>query len=191
MSVDLPLKLSPSDRRREQFALNVALHGMSAAEAYRNVYTKAKPQTAECEGPKMAKIPRVSHRIEELLRQVEEKTKEAASKLVDGTVLSSLKKRQILFQIATMDYADIPVVDGKPDISKYGHLIKGMRQTKFGPEVLLHDRLAAVKIDNEMTGETGGSQYEEIAIIMRRMIQPGAPADRLKGKSVVLEADTW
>ena len=165
---------------------------MSAAEAYRQVWPKASPTTAETKGPEMARNSQVKVRIEALKAEVKQKTDEAASKLAEGQVLSSLKKRQILFQIATMDYTDIKVgTDGKPDLSKHGHLIKGIRPGKYGTEVLLHDRMRAIEIDNDMTGETGGAQYEEISIIMRRLIKPGAPADRLGGKTVVLEAETW
>jgi hypothetical protein len=123
--------------------------------------------------------PEVQERMEELRLAIQNA---AVSKGEEDLVLTVLEKRKWLARSLRVDY-------NKFDPAKDGDLIQTIRQTQYGPQIVLHDKLAAIRLDNEMTG--GGGGYDEIQFIIRRTIRPGSPIDRANGSTIVPEAETW
>jgi hypothetical protein len=78
--------------KHEAFARNVGIKGMSAAEAYREVYDCAD-STAESEGPRFCKNPQISTRISHF-REI------AAQRAAQKDLLTVEEKRGICAEIA-------------------------------------------------------------------------------------------
>lgn len=123
--------------------------------------------------------PEVQERVEELRLAIQNAP---AANGEEDLVLSIIEKRKYLARVVRVDYNEV-------DITKHGDLIQTIRQTQYGPQIVLHDKIAAIKLDNEMTG--GGGGYDEIQFIIRRTIRPGSPIDRAGGKTLVDGANTW
>lgn len=169
--------------KHEAFLLRWLEHTKPIAECYLETVAEPdkplKPKAAIKAAVELLDRPEIIARLEELrlLALTVPKTEEEAS-----LVLTVEEKRQWLARAVRLDYT-------KLDMEKDGDLISTIKQTQFGDQIVVHDKLAAIRLDNDMTG--GGGGYEEIQLIMRRMIRPGSPIDRAKGATVVHEAETW
>ena len=169
--------------KHEAFLLRWMEHTKPIAECYIETCAEPdkplKPKAALKAAVELLDRPEIIARLEELrlLALTVPKTEEEAS-----LVLTVEEKRRWLARNVRLDYT-------KLDMEKDGDLISTIKQTQFGDQIVVHDKHASIRLDNEMTG--GGGGYEEIQIIMRRMIRPGSPIDRAGGKTVVREAETW
>ncbi len=171
--------------KHEAFLLRWMEHTKPIGECY--LETVPEPEEAKTMKPRAAlkaavellDRPEIIERLEELrlVALTVPKTEEEAS-----LVLTVEEKRRWIARAVRLDYT-------KLDLEKDGDLISTIKQTAFGDQIVVHDKIAAIKLDNDMTG--GGGGYEEIQIIMRRMIRPGSPIDRAQGTTVVREAETW
>lgn len=93
---------------------------------------------------------------------------------LEATFMSVAEKRAFLARIKRANFYGIH--DGTFDFAANGDLIQGIKQTKFGTEYVLPDKLKAISLDNEFPG--GGGAPDAAAQLLERLIRPGIPADR-------------
>lgn len=169
--------------KHEAFLLRWMEHTKSIADCYLETIAEPdkplKPKAALKAAVELLDRPEIIARLEELrlLALTVPKTQEEES-----LVMTVQEKREWLCRLKRLKYKEI-------DMEKDGDLIQTIKQSQFGDQIVVHDKIAAIKLDNDMTG--GGGGYEEIQLIMRRMIRPGSPIDRAQGTTVVPEAETW
>ena len=169
--------------KHEAFLLRWMEHTKSIADCYLETIAEPdkplKPKAALKAAVELLDRPEIIARLEELrlLALTVPKTQEEES-----LVMTVQEKREWLCRLKRLKYKEI-------DMEKDGDLIQTIKQSQFGDQIVVHDKIAAIKLDNDMTG--GGGGYEELQLIIRRMIRPGSPIDRAKGTTVVPEAETW
>ena len=169
--------------KHEAFLLRWLEHTKSIADCYIEAIAEPdkplKPKAALKAAVELLDRPEIIARLEELrlLALTVPKTQEEES-----LVMTVQEKREWLCRLKRLKYKEI-------DMEKDGDLIQTIKQSQFGDQIVVHDKIAAIKLDNDMTG--GGGGYEELQLIIRRMIRPGSPIDRAKGVTVVQEAETW
>lgn len=126
----------------------------------------------------------VSNRIAEIRAEIAARfEKEKAD--MNATYLSVEEKRSYLARGVRCNYHSI--AEGKFDFEKDGDLIQGIKQTKFGTEYVLIDKLKAIQLDNEFPG--GGGVPDTVSKLVERLIRPGLPADRFLEDREVLTID--
>ena len=169
--------------KHEAFLLRWMEHTKSIADCYIEAVAEPdkplKPKAALKAAVELLDRPEIIARLEELrlLALTVPKTEEEASLL-----LTVEEKRRWNARLVRLNYTKI-------DLETDGDLVQTIKQTQFGDQIVVHDKISAIKLDNDMTG--GGGGYEEIQVIIRRMIRPGSPIDRAQGTTVVPEAETW
>jgi len=169
--------------KHEAFLLRWMEHTKSIADCYLETIAEPdkplKPKAALKAAVELLDRPEIIARLEELrlLALTVPKTQEEES-----LVMTVQEKREWLCRLKRLKYKEI-------DMEKDGDLIQTIKQSQFGDQIVVHDKIAAIKLDNDMTG--GGGGYEELQLIIRRMIRPGSPIDRAQGTTVVPEAETW
>lgn len=116
----------------------------------------------------------VSIRIAEIRAEIAERF-EQAKRDMDDTFLSIEEKRAFLARVKRCNYSTIE--KGTFDFEKDGDLIQGIKQTKFGIEYVMPDKLKAIALDNDFPG--GGGVPDTASKLLERLIRPGIPADRV------------
>jgi hypothetical protein len=131
----------------------------------------------------------VAIRIAEIRAEIAAKFEKAKTDM-NATFLTIEEKRRFLARVVRCNYTKIaPTIktgeDGEEvtveastfDFEKDGDLIQGIKQTKFGIEYVMHDKLKAIQLDNDFPG--GGGVPDTASKLLERLILPGIPADRV------------
>lgn len=147
----------------------------------------------------------VSNRIAEIRAEIAARLVEDRANM-EATFLSIEEKRRFLARVVRCNYTTIAATiikdaDGEAkigapafDFEKDGDLIQGIKQTKYGIEYVMHDKLKAIQLDNDFPG--GGGVPDSAAKLLERLIRPGIPADRtplmldLDSKVIEMEVET-
>lgn len=119
--------------KHQQF-INEYLSCFNATEAYRRVYTTASDETAQRNSSVLLRNTEVA---DEIKRRLTEKAMGADEALLR------------LAEQARAEYAEYILEDGSVDLASMKadgkmHLIKGIKPTKFGREVIFHDAQTAL-----------------------------------------------
>lgn len=144
--------------KHESFARNVGIKGMSAAEAYREVYNPDADSTAESEGPRLSRNPQISPRITEF-------REEAAQRAKLKDFLTVEEKRGFLARVVRAHGKNLNFAGEDAD------LIQGVKLDKFGNETLeIPDKLAAIRIDNDLAVDGAEAEANKaLEIIIRKL----------------------
>lgn len=139
------------NHKHEAFARNVGIKGMSAAEAYREVFG-SKGQTAEVNGCKLR--AKCELRIAEF-------REEAAARAKEKDFLTIEEKRAFLAKVVRTPLAEV---------SRESELCQEWSETTTkdgGSErIKMPSKLDAIKLDNELAPENDGKGFE---IIIRKL----------------------
>ena len=152
--------------------------GLNQTEAYRAAYPKSSDESARRAASLLMTNIDVTAEIAALRAKGDEKAGSA--------VLTHAEKREYIARLLRTPIGDI---DHTSDLCQERTYTVGKDEDSV--KVKMPDKLRAIEIDNKMTGGEGGGGFEEIQIIMRRMIRPGSPIDRANGTTVVPEAEKW
>lgn len=151
----------------------------TAVAAYLAVYLGKKDvKQSNSHRVRVAEIMRagtpVAIRIAEIRAEIAARfEKEKAD--MNATFMSIEEKRAFLARVKRCNYSTIE--KGTFDFTKDGDLIQGIKQTKFGIEYVMPDKLKAIQLDNDFPG--GGGVPDTASKLLERLIQPGIPADRV------------
>jgi len=116
----------------------------------------------------------VSNRIAEIRAEIAARLEQDKAAMED-TLMTIIEKRQYLARLKRCNYHSI--AEGTFDFKKDGDLIQGIKQTKFGIEYVMPDKLKAIQLDNDFPG--GGGVPDTASKLLERLIRPGIPADRV------------
>lgn len=149
------------NRRWEAFALLVAAKDFSAAGAYRKCWPKSSPASSETDGPKLARNSQVKLRIAYLRAKATEKLKEKAG----AVVLSIAEKRAFLARV---------VRTSAGRVRRNSRLVQEWSETMSEggttTKVRIPDKLAAIKLDNDLAAEGAeAGANKAIEVLIRRL----------------------
>ena len=146
-----------ANRKHERFALLMAQGEMTAADCYRKAGLSAKGTKAEtihCNASKLA--TKVEPRIRHLRKAAQEHYKNNAG----AVTLSMAEKLSFLARVVKCRGASL-------DEEKDGDLINGVEFTEHGRRLKLPDKLAALKLHNDLSvegAEAGANKAIEIIV---------------------------
>lgn len=109
--------------------------GMPAMVAYALAYPKCKPHSAEANTTRLMKNDEVKAEIEALRKRADE--------MPGGAVFTLRQKREILFKIG----------NAKPSEAGPDNPLAVLAMSKAGPYYTFPDKLQAIKIDNDLSGD--------------------------------------
>lgn len=143
--------------KHEAFARNVGIKGMSAAEAYKEVW-KCSQSSAESAGPRLGRDVQVMSRVSDLRKEKAER-----AKLKD--FLTVEEKRNFLARVVRAHGKKLDFAGADAD------LIQGVKLDKFGNEMLeIPDKLAAIRIDNDLAVDGAEAEANKaMEIIIRKL----------------------
>ena len=119
---------------RQKFCEGI-VRGLSAAEAYREAYPEADPHQAAKNTTRLTKNDEVKAEIARLRKKAEERAGSA--------VLTLAEKRTFIARLVRAD------LKGEVD----GDLLQSVEHLDGGTKYRLGDKLAAIKLDNDLAGE--------------------------------------
>ena len=138
-----------------QIFCNGIVMGLTAADAYRVAYPKASPTNARKNAARLAANEAVKAEIARMRAEVE---KQAGS-----AVLTAKEKREFFAELVRSQVALLP-----PD----SKLWQSIKHTEAGVEYRLPDKLAAIKLDNDLAGsgsEAGAN--DALTDLLRRVMK--------------------
>lgn len=145
-------------KRHETFARNIGIKGMSAAEAYREVWTKASVRTSEVNGSELSRKTEVALRIAEF-------REESANRAKEKDFLTMEEKRAFCARIVR---TPVGQVDHTSDLCQERVYTEGQEETSV--RVKMPCKLKAILIDNDLAvdGAEAGKN-KALEIIIRRL----------------------
>lgn len=112
--------------------------GMTAESAWLESHPKCSKASASANASEALRNPKLRDEIEKLRRRADE--------MKGGAVLTLRQKREFLARVVAMKGDEIA-------LDKDGDLVNGIRLKEQGRELLLPDKLKAIQIDNDLSGD--------------------------------------
>lgn len=119
----------------KKFAEGIA-KGMNKTRAYLNAYPDAKPESAAVGATRLLKNDNVLSEIDRIRRE--------ADKIAGSAVLTLAEKRDFCARLVRAKVSELP---------SSSDLWSSIKKTEFGIEFKLSDKLAGIKLDNDLAGE--------------------------------------
>ncbi|MGV3532603.1 MAG: hypothetical protein ACO1QR_09565 [Chthoniobacteraceae bacterium] len=139
---------------RRKFAEGI-VSGLSAAAAYRQAYPNSAPGNAHKLASRLTGNPDVQAEIARL--------PSAADQQAGSAVLNLMEKRIFLARVVRAAVANLP---------EDSDLWVSIKRTESGTEYRLPDKLAAVKVDNDLAGEGSEAAADDaFAALLGRIMQ--------------------
>jgi len=133
--------------------------GLNGTEAYAAAYPRGA-RTARNAAPRLLAKVGIQAEIERLRTKADAKASSAVSKAALRQ-LSKAQKRDFLARTVEAKIAELP---------RDSDLFVSMKSTEFGTEFRLGDKLAAIKLDNDLAGEgSEATANDEIAAMLQRI----------------------
>jgi hypothetical protein len=120
---------------QQKFAEGVAM-GLTQTEAYMVAYPKGKRENAMGNAPRLRKRPQVAAEIARI--------RKAAEEVPGSAKLTLAEKRDFLARLVRAKVETLPADSD---------LWNSIKQTKFGMEYKLPNKLSAIILDNDLAGE--------------------------------------
>jgi hypothetical protein len=133
--------------------------GMTGEAAWMAAYPKASKAAARARASEALTKSNIVAVIESL--------RQRADVLKGGAVLTLAEKREFLARIVRMKGDEI-------DLDKDGDLVNGVRLKEQGRELILPDKLAAIKIDNDLSGDGAEADQGNALVDLVSWIRNGA-----------------
>lgn len=139
--------------------------GLSSTKAYQLAYPDSSPESTEANAYRLMENDGVKAAIEAMRQRVDVQK--------GGAVLTAKEKREYLAR----------VVRAKPSDAALDNPDCNLVMTKMGPVALFPDKLAAIKLDNDLSGD-GQERVLRLELIASSSDSP-PPLDALDVESVV------
>ena len=133
--------------------------GLNQMEAYLAAYHASAPKSAKDNGARLIANDSVKAEIQRL--------RDKADALAGSAVLTLVEKRKFLARIVRMKGDEI-------DLDQDGDLVNGVRLKEQGRELILPDKLAALKIDNDLSGDGAEADQGNALVDLVSWIRNGA-----------------